>query len=240
MSTSSSKLQSYRYFGYTRCSTKDQDVGRGLDEIKNWCKCQNIAIDDRDIYSDKKTGKNFDRPSYQKLKGILEVLSEEHERIVTKGGVTDGLCLIVPELDRLGRSDETLTELQWFKERNIKVIFLDIPTTQMNFEEFGNDMAQAMLKLVNDLLIQIFSSMAKSELDRKQKRQREGYEQLKKRGEWDKLGRPHAMNFADFKKAYKKVESGQCTTTELMRELKMSESTYYRYQKQYMNENHKE
>lgn len=98
-------------------------------------------------------------------------------------------------------------------------------------------MAKVMMNLVNEMLIQIFSAMAQSELKRKQKRQREGYEQLKKRGEWDKVGRPRAMDFEEFKKAYRKVEKGALTTTELMRELKLNEGTYYRYQRRLRKEN---
>lgn len=67
----------------------------------------------------------------------------------------------------------------------------------------------------------------------RKKRQREGYEALKKRGEWDKLGRPRKMSKEQFALEYQRVLNGELRTTELMKQLCLTENTYYRYVREY-------
>lgn len=210
------------YYGYNRVSTKEQHEDRGNTSIENFCTAHNYPLER--IYVDKQTGKNFDRARYKVLK----------EDILRAGDT-----LIVPEYDRLGRADETRAELEYYKEKNIRVIFLDIPTTQMDISTIEDNMAKIILNCINDMLISFYDCLAKSELERKKKRQREGYEELKRRGEWEKLGRPRKMSKEEFANAYKMVENGELKTTELMRKLNLKENTYYRYVREY-KVNHRE
>lgn len=204
------------YYGYNRVSTKEQHEDRGNKSITEFCKSHNYPL--QRIFVDKQTGKNFDRTRYQ-------VLKED----VLRSGDT----LIVAEYDRLGRADETKSELEYYKEHNIRVIFLDIPTTQMELSLIEDHMAKMILNCINEMLISFYDCLARSELERKKKRQREGYEALKKRGEWDKLGRPRKMSKEEFAQAYQKVIQGDLKTTELMKELGLKENTYYRYVREY-------
>ena len=197
------------YYGYNRVSTKEQHEDRGNKSITEFCKSHNYPL--QRIFVDKQTGKNFDRTRYQ-------VLKED----VLRSGDT----LIVAEYDRLGRADETKSELEYYKEHNIRVIFLDIPTTQMELSLIEDHMAKMILNCINEMLISFYDCLARSELERKKKRQREGYEALKKRGEWDKLGRPRKMSKEEFAQAYQKVIQGDLKTTELMKELGLKENTY--------------
>lgn len=204
------------YYGYNRVSSKEQHEDRGNTSIKKFCKEHNYSLER--IYVDKETGKNYDRARYKVLK----------EDILRSGDT-----LIIPEYDRLGRADKTKQELEYFKERNIRVIFLDIPTTQMDFSLIDDKMAKMILSCINDMLISFYDCMARSELERKKKRQSEGYEELRKRGEWDKLGRPRKLSKDDFEKNYQRVLDGTVTTTELMKELNLNKDTYFRYVREY-------
>lgn len=204
------------YYGYNRVSTKEQHEDRGNTSIRNFCQSHNYPLEK--IYVDKQTGKNYDRARYVVLK----------EDVLRPGDV-----LIIPEYDRLGRADETKSELEYFKEKNIRVIFLDIPTTQMDFSSIDDNMAKMILTCINDMLISFYDCMARSELVRKKKRQREGYEALKERGEWDKLGRPRKMSKEEFANEYQKVISGSMTTTQLMKSLEFNKDTYFRYVREY-------
>lgn len=204
------------YYGYNRVSTKDQHEDRGNSSIKEFCKQHGYHLEK--IYVDKMSGKNFDRARYIVLK----------EDVLRTGDV-----LIIPEYDRLGRADETKNELEYFKKKNIRVIFLDIPTTQMDLSSIDDNMAKMILTCINDMLISFYDCMARSELERKKKRQKEGYEALKARGEWDKLGRPRKMSKKDFAEEYQKVINGSLTTTQLMKSLGLNKDTYFRYVREY-------
>lgn len=204
------------YYGYNRVSSKEQHEDRGNANIEAFCKLHSYPLER--IYVDKQTGKNYDRARYKVLK----------EDVLRKGD-----CLIIPEYDRLGRADETKTELEYYKNNGIRVIFLDIPTTQMDFSAIEDTMAQMVLNCINDMLISFYDCIARTELERKRKRQQEGYEALRKRGEWNKVGRPRKMTKEEFAEAYQEVIKGDLKTSELMRKLELTENTYFRYVKEY-------
>ena len=204
------------WYGYNRVSSKEQHEDRGNTAIKEFCRLHNYPLER--IYTDKVTGRNFNRPRYTVLK----------EDVLRTGD-----NIVVPEYDRLGRADETKIELEYFKQKGVRVIFLDIPTTQMDLSLIKDDMAKMILSCINDMLISFYDCLAKTELERKKKRQREGYEELKKRGDWDKLGRPRKMAQTAFNEAYQAVVNGELRTTELMRKLGLKENTYYRYVREY-------
>lgn len=206
------------YYGYNRVSSKEQHEDRGNASIENFCKIHDYPLER--IYVDKQTGKNYDRARYRVLK----------EDVLRTGDT-----LIISEYDRLGRAAETKRELEYYKENGIRVIFLDIPTTQMDLSQIEDNMARMILGCINDMLISFYDCIARSELERKKKRQREGYEELKKRGEWDKLGRPRKMTKQDFAREYEKVARGEMRTTDLMRQLGLTENTYFRYVREYKN-----
>ena len=157
-----------KFVAYHRTSTKDQHLDRGINEITEYCKSNNIKLYKNKVYTDQKTGKNFDRPRYQMLKD--EILEE-------------GDVLIVTELDRLGRNKEaTLQELRFYKEHNIRVMVLELPTTLVDLSSMENSLARMMMETINNMMIELYASMAQSELEKKEKRQREGIEAKKARG----------------------------------------------------------
>ena len=200
-------------YGYHRTSTREQHLDRGIAEITAYCEQNHLELER--IFTDQQTGKDFNRPRYQVLKE--DVLRSGDELIIT-------------EVDRLGRNKkETLSELQYFRDHNIRVKILELPTTLMDISKLDNTMAQMLMETVNNMLIELYAAMAQAEIEKKEKRQREGIEAKKARGDWNDYGRPSAIAIDDFKIHYQRVIDGKIRPTELMKLLGISKSTYYRY-----------
>ena len=200
-------------YGYHRTSTREQHLDRGIAEITAYCEQNQLELER--IFTDQQTGKNFNRPRYQILK----------EDILRSGDE-----LIITEVDRLGRNKrDTLNELQYFRDHNIRVKILELPTTLMDISKLDNTMAQMLMETINNMLIELYAAMAQAEIEKKEKRQREGIEAKKARGDWDDYGRPSSVDIEEFKIQYQKVIDGQKRPSELMKQLCISKSTYYRY-----------
>lgn len=200
-------------YGYHRTSTKEQHLDRGIKEITAYCDQNHLELEK--IFTDQQTGKNFNRPRYQVLKE--DVLRPGDELIIT-------------EVDRLGRNKrDTLKELQFFRDHNIRVKILELPTTLMDTSKLDNTMAQMLMETINSMLVELYAAMAQAEIEKKEKRQREGIEAKKLRGDWDNYGRPAVMSDEAFATEYQKVLDGTMKPFELMRKLGMKKTTYYRY-----------
>ena len=206
------------YYGYHRTSTKEQHLDRGIIEIQRFCESQNIKL--AGIFTDKLTGKNFDRPRYTVL--VEDVLRE-------------GDTLIITELDRLGRNkQEILKQLQILKDKGVRVMVLELPTTLIDLSQMDNALARLMIETINNVLIEIYASLAQAEMEKKEKRQREGMEAKKLRGEWDEVGRPRAIEPEKFNQEFLRVIEKEVTPTQLQRELGLTASTFYRYRKDFI------
>lgn len=138
--------------------------------------------------------------------------------------------LIITEVDRLGRNkQETLKELQYYRDNGIRVKILELPTTLIDLSAMDNTMARMIMETTNNMLIELYATMAQAEIEKKEKRQKEGIQAKKERGEWENYGRPRIMGLDEFADEYKKVQSGELRPCELMRILGMSKATFYRY-----------
>ena len=195
------------YF-YGRVSAKDQNLARQLDAAKSY---RNVD----EIFVDKQSGKNFNRPEYQRL----------------KAKVVKGDEVIVKELDRFGRNkDDIKTELEWFKEQGILVRILDIPTTLLVFPE-----AQGwVLDMVNNVLIEVLGSIAEQEREKILNRQKEGIAAMPvvngKKYSTKKgctYGRKAIPLSDDFEKFLKKQKDGLMTVNECCEALGIGRSTWY-------------
>jgi DNA invertase Pin-like site-specific DNA recombinase len=207
---------------YHRTSTAEQHLDRGITEITKYCEEHDVELYKGKVYTDQHTGKDFNRPRYQILKEEL---------------LESGDALIVTELDRLGRNKKaTLNELRYYQDHDIRVMVLELPTTLLPILEMENSMAKMMLETINNMMIELYASMAQAELEKKQKRQREGIDAKKARGEWGDYGRPRIMAMKDFAERYKAVLDGKKRPFELMRELGMTKATFYRYKGMLRNE----
>ena len=205
------------YYGYHRISTKEQHLDRGIIEIERFCESQKIKLER--IFTDKITGKNFDRPRYTVL--IEDVLRP-------------GDTLIITELDRLGRNKrEILKQLRILEEKGVRVMVLELPTTLIDLSQMENNLAKMMIETINSVLIEIYASLAQAEMEKKEKRQREGMEAKKLRGEWDEVGRPRAIEQEKFNQEFLRVIEKEVTPTQLQKELGLTSSTFYRYRKKF-------
>lgn len=206
-----------KVYGYHRTSTTEQHLDRGIKAINDYCQGHNIQLDE--MFCDQQTGKNFNRPDYLAMKRMAK----------HKGDV-----IIVSELDRLGRNKEdTLKEIQHYKSLGVRMMILEIPTSLVDYSSFDNDMASMMMDTINNLLVEMYATFAHAEMQKREKRQIEGIASMKARGEWEHYGRPKAINFNLFLKAYKGVEEGTVKPFECMKQLGMTKPSFYRYKKQY-------
>ncbi|OIK14209.1 DNA recombinase [Bacillus sp. MUM 116] len=197
-----------RKFGYIRVSSKDQNEIRQLEAMKE------KGIDERDIFMDKQSGKDFKRVQYQLLK-----------RILRKGDV-----LFIHSLDRFGRNKEEILQ-EWndiTKNIQADIVVLDMPlldTTQFK-DSLGTFIA--------DLVLQILSWMAEDERNRIRKRQREGIDVALKNGV--AFGRPKSIITEEFKQAYHRWKSGEMTAVKAMKEIGVRKTTFYKLVKEYERE----
>lgn len=88
------------------------------------------------------------------------------------------------------------------------------------------------METINNMLIEMFAAYAQAEIEKKQKRQREGIESMKLRGEWEKYGRPRTVSLNTFQEQYELVLRKKLTATQVMKNLNISDTTYYRYIKE--------
>ena len=129
-------------YGYHRTSTREQHLDRGIKEITTYCEQNNLELEK--IFTDQQTGKNFNRPRYQVLKEDVLRVGDE---------------LIITEVDRLGRNkQETLKELQYYRDNGIRVKILELPTTLMDLSKLDNAMARMLMETINNMLIGIQSN----------------------------------------------------------------------------------
>ena len=129
-------------YGYHRTSTREQHLDRGIKEITTYFEQNNLELEK--IFTDQQTGKNFNRPRYQVLKEDVLRAGDE---------------LIITEVDRLGRNkQETLKELQYYRDNGIRVKILELPTTLMDLSKLDNAMARMLMETINNMLIGIQSN----------------------------------------------------------------------------------
>ena len=203
-------------FGYVRVSTKEQNLQRQIKVLLDYDK----NLEENNIFIDKQSGKDFNRADYLKLKNKLR----------------QGDTLIIKELDRLGRNKKmVLDELKYFKEFDIRVKVLDVPTTLMDLDSFGNEVAKAMMDMINNLLIEVLSTIAEQERIKIKQRQAEGIAIAKQEGKYK--GRK-AITERDlpnnFPRLYKQWKDTSISATQFTQLLGLkSRTTLYKYIKIY-------
>ncbi len=195
---------------YARVSRGDMNETRQVESFLN------IGADTQQIYVDKKTGKNFDRQKYQELKEKLKPGDE----------------LYVHELDRLGRNKQMmLDEIKWFKDNKIILRSLDIPTTLQEYSEENKLIGE----MINNILIEVYTTLAQQELERKEKRQKEAIASMPRNEEGKIVGYGRKQTTIDdvkkFKDIFELVEEGRLTTSKAMIMMDVKRTTYYKYKK---------
>lgn len=192
-------------FGYIRVSSKEQNEQRQIVALKEHCN----NLEDKNIYMDKQSGKDFQRKQYQELK-----------KIVRKDDV-----IIVQSLDRLGRNKDMIKqELKELKEKGVRVKILNIPTSLIELD----DNKTWLLDMINNILVEVLGAMAEEERNTIRQRQAEGIEIAKKQGKYK--GREKGTFKTDmkkFKKIHKQVQAGQITVIQAVELLGYKSRTSY-------------
>ncbi len=186
-------------YGYVRVSSIDQNENRQMLEMEK------AKVPKENIYIDKQSGKDFERPNYKKLVKKLKA----------------GDLLYVLSIDRLGRNYNDIQE-QWrilTKEIGIDICVIDMPLLDTRN---GKDL---MGTFIADLVLQILSFVAQSERENIKKRQAQGIAAAKARGV--RFGRPEVPILDDFETIIKAWEKGAIPTSDALQKCNMRESTFY-------------
>ncbi len=198
-------------YGYVRVSSIDQNEDRQLIALSE----KNIP--QRNIYIDKQSGKDFERPQYKLLVKRLK----------------QGDLLYILSIDRLGRNYEEI-QRQWCvltKDIGIDICVIDMPLLDTRN---GKDL---MGTFIADLVLQILSFVAQNERENIKKRQAEGIAAAKAKGV--KFGRPEKNVPDDFPKLVREWEKNKLSFSELLKLCNMSEATFYRRLREYRLTNKK-
>ncbi len=193
-----------RDYGYGRVSATSQNEARQIEAFKN------LGILERDIYIDKKSGKDFDREQYKLLKNILR----------------ENDTLFIKSIDRLGRNYEMIVNEWKDITKNIKadIVVIDMPLldTRKKKDLLGT--------FINDLILQILSYVAEQERTYIKTRQREGIDIVLKTGK-TKTGRPFGRPKIDkpdnFDEVINNWKNKKITAREAMKILNLKPNTFY-------------
>lgn len=194
-----------RVYGYSRVSTKEQNLDRQLVELRKY-------VDDRFIFQDKVSGKDLNRPEYQLMRKVAQ-----------KGDV-----IYIKSLDRLGRNkSEIKQELEYYKNEGVRIKILDIPTSMMDISE-GQEW---LMDMINNLLIEVLATMAEQERLNIRQRQAEGIAIAKEQGKYK--GRKEIDFPENWAEVYDQWKNRKIKGNEAMEKLGLKRNTFYRLIKKY-------
>ena len=191
-----------KFYGYVRVSTKEQNEDRQLIALREFPVLVN------NIYMDKLSGKDFNRPQYRKLL-----------RKIRPGDI-----VVIKSIDRLGRNYEEIL-MQWriiTKEKQVDVVVLDMPL--LDTRKSGNDLTGTF---VADLVLQILSYVAQTERENIHQRQKEGIAAAKLRGV--RFGRPRKPILEGFWQLKVDWENKKITSREAAQQLSIAQDTFLRW-----------
>ncbi|MCI9348291.1 MAG: recombinase family protein [Oscillibacter sp.] len=187
-------------YGYIRVSSTDQNEDRQLDALRE------LAVPEERIYLDKQSGKDFNRPNYQRLVRKLK----------------PGDLLYIKSIDRLGRDYEEIQN-QWrrlTKEKGVDICVIDMPLLDTRR---GRDLVGTFL---SDIVLQVLSFVAENERSNIRQRQAEGIAAAKRRGV--RFGRPSLPLPLDFPQIVADWDRGQLSLKDALQRTGFSEATFYR------------
>ena len=189
-------------FYYARVSTREQNLDRQLEAFRR------LGADDRDIITDKESGKDMERSGYRALRETL---------------LRPGDTLVIKSLDRLSRCKADIKrELEYFQRAGIRIKIIDLPTTMTDWPE-GQEWVRDM---VNNILIEVLGTIAEQERMTIRQRQREGIAVARAAGRH--LGRARAERPEGWDEVTALWRDGQLTAVQAMDRLGLKKSTFYK------------
>ena len=192
-------------YAYIRVSTKHQNIDRQYEEIKA------LDIDDKYIYIDRESGKDFDRTKYQKL---IKKLKKDD-------------LLIIKSIDRLGRNYHMILE-EW--ARITKTIGADIKVLDMPLLDTRIEGKNLVGKFISDIVLQVLSFVAENERTNIKQRQAEGIRIAKEKGV--KFGRPKTILPPNTNEILDKYINKELTNIEAANLIGISRGTFFRLVKE--------
>ena len=202
----------HRTYGYGRVSTRGQSEERQIESLIKY------VPDARNIYIDKKSGKDFERVEY----------------LAMKKEIRPGDTLYIHELDRLGRNKQLiLDELKYYKEKRVVVKILNIPSTLTDYSSLKNDELQrSLMETMNNVIIEVMAIMAEQERINIVKRTREGIAVARQKGK--RLGRPPVTLPDTWDADMQAWREGKVSAVSLYRDkYKISKTVFYKLVKEY-------
>ena len=194
-------MESRTYY-YARVSSKEQNLDRQIAAFKA------LGAQEREIITDKESGKDLDRAGYQALKNAI---------------LRRGDTLVIKSLDRQSRNKADIkNELQFFKDNGIRLKVIDLPTTMMELPE-GQ---KWVFEMVNNILIEVLGTIAEQERANIRQRQAEGIEAAKANGK--KLGRPALTFPANWNEVYTSWQAGEITAKTAMEQTGTKRTSFYK------------
>ena len=195
-----------RTYYYARVSSKEQNLDRQLAVFAS------LGASERDIITDKESGKDLNRSGYTALKTAM---------------LRTGDTLVVKSLDRLSRNKSDIkNELQYFKDHGIRLKVIDLPTTMMELPE-----GQAwVFDMVNNILIEVLGTIAEQERVTIRQRQQEGIAAAKAKGKH--LGQPGLVIPENWKEVYSSWKSGKITAKKAMEQTGLKRTSFYKLVKE--------
>ena len=191
-----------RVYYYARVSTKEQNLDRQIAAF--------VAMDaeEREIITDKESGKSLDRSGYQALKNVI---------------LRKGDTLVVKSLDRLSRNKTDIrNELQFFKDQGIRLKVIDLPTTMMDLPE-GQSW---VFEMVNNILIEVMGTIAEQKRLTIKQRQAEGIAAAKAKGK--KFGRPAISTPENWQQVYASWKGGEITAKTALGLTHLKRTSFYK------------
>lgn len=188
-------------YGYVRVSTKDQNEARQVIALKEF------GVEDKCLFTDKQSGKDFERPSYRRM---LRRLKKDD-------------TLVIKSIDRLGRNYEEILE-QWriiTKEKGAFIVVLDMPLLDTRK---SNDLTGT---LIADIVLQLLSYVAQTEREFIRRRQAEGIAAAKARGV--RFGRRPAQRPAQFEAIKASWSNGELSARAAAGQLRVAHSTFLKW-----------
>jgi len=191
-----------RTYYYARVSSREQNLDRQIAAFIS------LGAQEREIITDKESGKNLNRTGYQALKNAM---------------LRRGDTLVIKSLDRLSRNKTDIkNELQYFRDNGIRLKVIDLPTTMMQLPE-----GQAWIfDMVNNILIEVLGTIAEQERTTIRQRQAEGIAAAKAKGKH--LGRPLIVLPDNWTTVHTAWKNGEITAKEAMRQTGLKRTSFYK------------
>ena len=143
-----------------------------------------------------------------------------------------------PSSKKLGRATLKIStsiygrNLKYFKDKGIRLMILELPATTQDLSALDASVANMITETINDMLIEMYSTMVLAGIEKKNKGQQEGFAAKKARGEWEDYGRPRIQKPSNWDYVISQWKKGNITAVEAMEQTNLKKTTFYKLLKE--------